>query len=73
MKDMGRVLAVLMLLSSIASPIGMLIAGPAADLLGSINLLYILCRILSIGVISATLYRKRSFELMKLSKNELNK
>ena len=45
-EKMGRVGAVLMMLSSIASPIGILAAGPLADLLGSINLLYIICAIL---------------------------
>jgi DHA3 family macrolide efflux protein-like MFS transporter len=72
-EKMGRVIAVLMLMSSVASPIGMLIAGPLADLLGSIQLLYIICGILSILIISVTLYRKPSMELMKTAKIELNK
>ena len=69
-EKMGRVSAVLMMLSSIASPIGMLTAGPLADLLGSINLLYIIYGILSIIVVSLTLYRKSGLELMRLGKEE---
>ena len=72
-EKMGRVSAVLMMLSSIASPIGMLTAGPLADVLGSINLLYIIYGILSIFVITFTLYRKNSLELMKKTNDELIK
>jgi len=62
---MGRVISVLITMSSIASPLGLILAGPAADLLGSISLLYIICGILSGLVVLLTMFRKSAKNLIK--------
>ena len=70
---MGRVISVLMTLSMIASPLGLILAGPTADLLGSIpnltlgpiSLLYIICGILSAVAVLLTIFRKSALKLMK--------
>lgn len=63
-EKMGRVISVLMTASAIISPLGLILAGPAADLLGSISLLYIICGILSATVVGLTIFRKSSWGLM---------
>ena len=72
-EKMGRVIAVVMLGASIASPLGILISGPLADLVGSISILYMICGALGILVVSVTLYRKPSLELIKMTKIEMNR
>ncbi|MHA1473775.1 MAG: MFS transporter [Promethearchaeota archaeon] len=64
-EKMGRVISVLITMSSIASPLGLIIAGPSADLLGSIPLLYIICGILSALVVLLTMFRKSALKMMK--------
>ena len=64
-EKMGRVISVLITMSSIASPLGLIIAGPSADLLGSIPLLYIICGILSAFVVLLTMFRKSALKMMK--------
>ncbi len=64
-EKMGRVISVLITMSAIASPLGLILAGPAADLLGSISLLYIICGILSALVVTLTIFRKSAWNLMK--------
>jgi len=64
-EKMGRVISVLITMSSIASPLGLILAGPAADLLGSIPLLYIICGILSAVSVALTIFRKSALGMMK--------
>ena len=64
-EKMGRVISVLIMMSSIASPLGLILSGPAADLLGSISLLYIICGILSALVVTLTIFRKSAWNMMK--------
>ena len=64
-EKMGRVISVLITMSSIASPLGLIISGPSADLLRSIPLLYIICGILSAVVVMLTMFRKSAFNMMK--------
>ncbi|MHA2002021.1 MAG: MFS transporter [Promethearchaeota archaeon] len=64
-EKMGRVFSVLMTMSALASPLGLILAGPMADLLGSISILYILCGILSGAIVALTMFRKSSLGLMK--------
>jgi DHA3 family macrolide efflux protein-like MFS transporter len=64
-EKMGRVISVLITMSSIASPLGLIIAGPSADLLGSIPLLYIICGILSAVVVLLTMFRKSALNMLK--------
>ncbi|QEE15854.1 MFS transporter [Promethearchaeum syntrophicum] len=64
-EKMGRVISVLITMSSIASPLGLIIAGPAADLLGSIPKLYIICGILSAVSVALTIFRKAPWNMMK--------
>ncbi len=64
-EKMGRIISVLITMSAIASPLGLILAGPAADLLGSIPLLYIICGILSALVVPLTMFRKSALGIMK--------
>ncbi len=64
-EKMGRVISVLITMSAFASPLGLILAGPAADLLGSISLLYIICGILSGVVLIFTIFRKSVLNLLK--------
>ena len=64
-EKMGRVISVIITMSSFASPLGLILAGPVADLLGSISLLYIICGILSAMVLILTIFRKSSLSMMK--------
>jgi len=64
-EKMGRVISVLITMSAIASPLGLILSGPAADLLGSISLLYIICGILSAISVALTIFRKSAWGMMK--------
>jgi len=64
-EKIGRVFSVLITMSAITSPLGLILAGPTADLLDSISLLYIICGILNIIVVFITMFRKSVLNLMK--------
>jgi MFS transporter, DHA3 family, macrolide efflux protein len=69
-EKMGRVYATVNTISQIAMPLGMLLSGIFADLLKSIKLLYIICGILMLIVISALLYSKNSIIYLKSLQEE---
>lgn len=64
-EKMGRVVSVVVSLATLASPIGMIIAGPIADALGSIRELYVWCGVLNIIIVAFTLYTKNSRLFLK--------
>ncbi|WP_371802211.1 MFS transporter [Candidatus Lokiarchaeum ossiferum] len=64
-EKMGRVISVVVSLATLASPIGMILAGPIADALGSIRELYVWCGILNIIIVAFTLYSKNSRIFLK--------
>ncbi|MHA1521507.1 MAG: MFS transporter [Promethearchaeota archaeon] len=57
-EKMGRIMALIMMFAGIASPIGLLIAGPIADAIGSIKWVFIGCGILTLMTSSLAVFGK---------------
>ncbi|MCF2140484.1 MAG: MFS transporter [Candidatus Lokiarchaeota archaeon] len=61
----GRISSIIMMLSNIASPIGLLLSGIIADAIGSIPIIYICCGILTLIVLGITVSGKGFRQLTK--------
>ena len=72
-EKMGRVISVIVSLATLATPLGMIMAGLVADAIGSIKILYIWCGIINIIIISFTLYTKKSRTFLKNMQEEQDK
>ncbi len=70
---MGRIIALLSTLTGIASPIGLLIAGPIADALGSIKLVFMGCGILSIIASLIAIFGKNFHTILSKGEEQANK
>ena len=70
-EKMARIISVIMTLGALASPLGLLLSGPSADLIGSIATLYIVCGILGMLVCLPQLFSKPSRQMFKKGKELL--
>lgn len=67
-EKMARIISVLMTVSALASPLGLLLSGPLADLFGSIGTLYIVSGIVGLLVCIPQLYSKPAREFFDKGK-----